>query len=399
MTLGQVGHHDSVFIIEGGKTSKSTTIMNTCLSVIQCYRPSKDKHFIRDKVCSMFTIEELKTARELLFTTCDPHEKYSYNGPQKSKSTEKERLHDAFGGIYGKMVKLDAEDLMPKLTVPCEDLLVLLALKDDNNHSACDRKFKEVNDKFQKVTEEIKEMSATFHSFVSIVTSKDVPTFKEPVLSGNPMCPEIRKRLLSTASKRSASEFSDDEALLTETDNDNNFEVPRHQRKRIALRAKSAKGKDDKLSFSNALKSKPKEKPPSKWGTLKSATSIKGAVPDIFLHNCDVDVTTADIFGHFQSQNVNLRKVEKLSHKDAARSSFKVSPPTQEDFDKILSGEILPEGIAVRKFIPRRRVFDENTSTLKVNPSHSSEPSRISDALSQLEKITTISMDCSKPTS
>ena len=395
MTLGQVGHHDSVFIIEGGKTSKSTTIMNTCLSVIQCYRSSKDKHFIRDKVCSMFSLEDVKAARELLFTTCDPHEKYSYNGPHKSKTSETERLHDAFGGIYGKMVKLDAEDLMPKFTVPCEDLSEILALKDSNDHSACDAKFKEVNEKFQKVTDEIKEMSATFHTVISIVTSGGTPTFKDPVMPANPIPPGTRNRLLSTASKRSVSEFSDDDDV--QLDSDQNFEIPRQQRKKIALKAKTPTVKNDKTkkTFSDALKLKPKEKLPSTWGTLKSTTSFKGAVPDIFLHSCDVNATTDDIMGHFQYHGVNLRKAEKLSHKDSARSSFKISPPSKEDFDKILTGEFLPEGVAARKFIPRRRIQDDSS---KGEPKQffSSSSNKINEALSELESIQVLGMECSQ---
>ena len=89
-------------------------------------------------------------------------------------------------------------------------------------------------------------------------------------------------------------------------------------------------------------------------------------------------------------------KVEKLSHKDAARSSFKVSPLSQEAYEKILSGEILPEGVAARKFLPQRRVIEDPIRG-GTRQFHSLLPTsaRLEEALSQLDMIEPSAMDCS----
>ena len=400
MVLGEVGHHDSVYVINGGESLKSTNIMNSCLSVIQCYRSSKDKHFIRDKVCSMFTFEQLKSARELLFKTCSPKEKYSYRGPQINSSTEKERSYDAFDGIFMKMVKLDADDTMPKFSVPSEDLMQLLVLG-DTEHTACDSKFQASDAKYERLAEEIKELKATFHSFVSIATSNTgIPSVK------NTIPPETRKRLLSTASKRSASELSvSDDESAKETTDDQTFEIPRHHRKKLSALSKKAKmspGKPQPITYSGVLSSKPKEKPRTTWGTIKSATSLKGAVPEIFLHNLDMEVTKEDVNGHFQGQNISLRDVVKLSHKEAARSSFKLSPVTKDDYDKILSGDVLPEGVGARQYIPPRRNNFINKSDQANNQASSGNMltvSRLNEALRQIDMISHSEKDFSKPTS
>ena len=121
--LGKTGNHPSVFHIEGEDSPQSVQILNTCLSFIECQRSSKNKHYIRDVTCEKFGLENLKIAREVLYTTCDPDQHYGYNGPQPGKSTELQRMHDAFDGIYTKLVKLDAEKKTPSFSVPSKELL------------------------------------------------------------------------------------------------------------------------------------------------------------------------------------------------------------------------------------------------------------------------------------
>ena len=83
--------------------------------------------------------------------------------------------------------------------------------------------------------------------------------------------------------------------------------------------------KDDENNIPNAKPSwsqiaQRKPPPPSTKGKVKSTTAFKGAVPEIFLYNCDINVTSTDVAEYFQSQNVKVRKVEKKSHQ------FSLSP-------------------------------------------------------------------------
>ena len=117
---------------------------------------------------------------------------------------------------------------------------------------------------------------------------------------------------------------------------------------------------------------------------------------DLFLYNCDITVTTQDVVDYYKANNIELRNVEKLSHKEAARTSFKLSSASQEDCDKILSGEILPEGIAVRKFIPRKFNPTSASQALHKKSSNQFRPtnsgntnisSRLDEAAMQLDNI------------
>ena len=355
MVLGTVGPHDSIFIIDGDQTPKSMNIRNACLAVIHSYMSSKDKLFIREQIFQIFNLDEIKAAREVLYKSCDPDARYKYNGP-KSTTNVRDKLNDAFEGIFSKLVKLDAEDSLPKFSVPSEDLVKILTVN-DKDHSSCDTKFEKVSSEFRKLSAEMSDLKSTFHSFVSVVTSDTKVNFDKPVSNGIPFA--TKQRLLSTGSKRSVDDVSEiDDNLLTETDNEGGFEFPRLQRKRMAKRPRVTTPKKDSQprQFSDAVKSaqKPKPKPPAAVGTAKSTNSFKSAVDDVFMYNCDLRVSSNDIIDWFKGKDITVRAVEKLSHEYASRTSFKVTPSNKEDHDKILSGEYLPEGIAVRKFIHRR---------------------------------------------
>ena len=117
MVLGSQGNHQSVYHVEGKNEPQSAQIVNTCLAYIHSQVSSKDKLTVKQASCLMFTWEQFKVARELLFRTADPEEHYGYYGPRVSENGKKE---DAFDGIFDKLVKLDAENKMPSISVPSE---------------------------------------------------------------------------------------------------------------------------------------------------------------------------------------------------------------------------------------------------------------------------------------
>ena len=190
--------------------------------------------------------------------------------------------------------------------------------------------------------------------------------------------------MLSSTSKRSASELSlsDEGEIVSDTDDhDQGYIIPRYHRKKLTKKPKMSPSKNNTNSYSGVVQSKSKEKLPSTWGKIKATSSFRGAVSDVFLHNLDMSVTVEDVKDYFKGENVSIRKVEKLSHQEAARSSFKLSPVTQEDYDKILSGQVLPEGVGVRKFIPPRR----NTTGISLQNNGQSSMSGKSSAVARFE--------------
>ena len=359
MSLGSAGNHPSVFEMDG--STPPTCILNACLAFIHCHMAVRDKLYIKGKTCSTFTLEQLKNAREQIFRFCEPDKSYGYRGP--NGKSDRDKAYDAFDGIYGKLVKLDAENKMPVLSAPSSDLMSLLTI------SGCEHG--EYDSKFMKIDEEISELKKTFHSFVSVVTA----SHSQPQLPKS-FPPGVRSRLLSTGSKRSASEISDednDDDVISVLDseshinNSEGFQLPRRQRqKQKRSRISSNDESKSKQSFSSILK-KPKEKPPSTWGKAKATSSFRGAVSDIFLYNLDFDVTAKDVQDYFEANSVTIRKIERKSHEQAQRTSFRMSVATQEMYDLILEGSLLPEGVAARRFIPPK--WNPNGEKTKVTTS------------------------------
>ena len=392
--LGSEGNHASVFNI-GDNTNYIT---NSVLAFIQCHMPSRDKQFIKGKTCSIFSLNQLREARERLFKYHDPNIKYKYNGPHSKN--ERDKILDAFEGIYNKLTKLDAEKKMPTFTVSSTDLLILLnangadKITEGHKHSDCDRKFEYV----EKQLEEIKK---TFHSFVTVVTSNSssIPQAKS-------IPPVIRQRLLSTSSKRSASEMSEDEddnisiTPSVEVNPTDGFQIPKRQQQKVKRAKRTSNQENGSNPLYSAMAKKPRSKPPSTWGTTKSTSTLKGAVPDIFLYNCDSRVTTEDVQDHFCSVNINIKSIQKMSHENSQRSSFKLSLTSQNEYDQILDPESgkLPEGIAARKYIPPRwKPSDSSKIISQSQVSSAFRSSRIQELLQQAndlpDELSTNAMD------
>lgn len=348
MVLGTAGNHPSVFHIgdSDGNSGQNSHIVNSCLSLIHSYMSSRDKQYIKGIVCSTFSLEKLKEARECIFKYAAPDADYKYRGPNSKQ--ERDKISDAFEGIFAKLVKLDAEDNLPTFSVPSVELAELLTIN-GNNQKNHDSRFKDYDKKFENMESQIEEIKKTFHSFVSVVTSSNQPQL--PINRSIP--PVIRNRLLSTGSKRSASEISSEDESVSVADSQD-FQLPRNQRKKAKRAKKNNANETVPLSgYSTAVK-KVREKPKSTWGTIQPTSRFKGAVPELFLYNCDRSVTSDDVLDYFKCQDINIRTIEKKSHVEAARSSFRISPSTQEEYDLISDGSVLPKGMAVRKFIPPR---------------------------------------------
>ena len=114
------GNHESVFALDG--PSGKVHIIDSCLSYIHCLMSSRDKQDIRNKVCSKFSLEQLKVSRQRIYEVYDESgKKYKYNGPHSKN--ERDKILDAFEGIFSKMVKLDAEDKMPLFSVSSRQCL------------------------------------------------------------------------------------------------------------------------------------------------------------------------------------------------------------------------------------------------------------------------------------
>ena len=89
----------------------------------------------------------------------------------------------------------------------------------------------------------------------------------------------------------------------------------------------------------------------------KDNEKIKGAVKvaDIYLGNCDLDVTHESISDYIlKEMNIVVNKCEPLVSRNVNCKSFKVNIKLS-DRQKLLAAEVLPEGIICRKFYSVRK--------------------------------------------
>ena len=153
-------------------------------------------------------------------------------------------------------------------------------------------------------------------------------------------------------------------------------------KKKVTSQPKSDSNvKNDKPSYSQVISRKPL--PPATKGTVKSTAVFRCAVPDVFLFNCHVKCSVEDVNEYYRNCDIKVRKVEKKSHELSARSSFKVSPESMGDYEKILSAEFLPEEVCARKYIFRKGKI--NTDRKEVFKSSNGLSPATNNLLAELE--------------
>ena len=73
----------------------------------------------------------------------------------------------------------------------------------------------------------------------------------------------------------------------------------------------------------------------------------------IFIYRVDAHVTVNDIIKHVQDYSINVLKLECVSNVNAKYKSFRLTTGIS-DFKRLLSDDLWPKGVCIRKFIPRR---------------------------------------------
>ena len=340
-------------------------ILNACLSFIRYTMISRDKLYIQDATCARFDIASIKNAHKVLHIFCDPTEKYTYKGPNKSSMREKS-IH-AFEQIYDKLKFLDARGQTPTIACPSDELHSILSM---NGH--CDHKVMEI--RFQKVEDDVsdlKSMEKTVEDLkrsVLALMSGTSPMYSASAAAMSAISPSTRDRvmgnsvgLVTTTRARSPSVASSkrnrSESDGSSDNSDLDFKVPKYHEKRVVRRDKKLKTSGDPKSYATSLKSgTPKSslnRRPANWGKSSEAScsGFAGAVPDAFLFNCAGNPTEQQVRDHLVSKKISVVNIKLKSGVEAYRRSFQVSLLTHTDYDNLLSGEFLPRGVGVKKFI------------------------------------------------
>lgn len=339
-------------------TSDGTSvILNPCLAYIKHLMGSQTKLSIQNIVCAKFDLDSLKSAREVLYKTSNPTEKYRYNGPQKA-NTEAEKAVHCLEGIFTKLQQLDQSASSLVFACPSNELECILNSStsptgDDINLFRLNKMEKDLHE-LKDVKNKVNDLQNTVLAMMtSPLYAVNQPAKPHLTQREFPVLPS-RDRSSSVAStKRVRNSESDDEPQL---DNDG-YQLSRRESKKLQQAEKRARTNIPSPLFSNAVKNgTPKASNKKKqfaWGksTEDSATKFKGVVPEIFITRCSVDTNTEDVVSDLREKGIIVKKAELKSKPEVSFRSFKLTVNTTKDYDKIISGEPLPPGVKVRPWI------------------------------------------------
>lgn len=357
------------------ETPTQPVIVNAVLAYIQHLMLSREKSMIQESVCARFEFEAIKSARQVIFTFCEPQTRYVYQGQHGKRSPREKSLH-ALEGIYDKLNILDQSGLTYIIACPSTDLHLLL-----NSNGPIDLKL--IEERFQKLEMEVPnlrslELSHTNlqNTVLALQSNLVFPPIRPDVVIPPPnssVLPSTADHVFHTPSKgRSDSVRSVKRALSTDSmdtgDNTDGFRLPTNQVKKLKRRKLSgskAGALDNGVAMNNNISSRRQ----GTWGKSSGATSndFGATVPDCFLYNCTRNTTVEGIIKNLKVHDIIVRSAERKSPEQAETLSFRVTLESMSDFDKLISGAFIPKRMKVREFIHFRRQASGKTPVRKSN--------------------------------
>ena len=347
---------------------------------------SKDKTYVQEATCAKFQLSTIKEAYELLFNHANPEKAFSYRGP--NQSTIREKSVHAFNEIYRILQKLDSDQKSPIIACPSEELRSVLPANGQIDFIAIDDRLRAVESDLNKLRYLEKSYNDLKGDVRTLQAAKQQPptiphTGIHPVTtnriiadSNHPM--HIRSRTSSVSSSKRGRESGDSDE---NSDNeDNPFRLSKYQEKKSKYREKRQKLTDDKNTYSKSLIegiAKPNTtRRPAVWGksTVDSDDTLSGAVPDLFIFNVVERPSEEKVKNFLTLKGISILEVKQMSHEDAYKRSFRVKVSTHTDYDKVMSGEFLPRGVAVKRFIyGRQKSNPSQWNTTSMSHPHTSD--------------------------
>ena len=74
----------------------------------------------------------------------------------------------------------------------------------------------------------------------------------------------------------------------------------------------------------------------------------------LFIYRVSKTTITEDLSSYIRDQDVEVRSLERVSHRDAKFQSYKLET-SKDDFKKLFNSDIWPSGICVRQYTPPRK--------------------------------------------
>ena len=330
----------------------ATIILNAVLTYIHSMFMNKDKLYVQERTLRAFDLQALHKAHKDLFLFLQPNEKYGYYGPRVDDEMRKVA---AFEEIYSKMQTADAIK-NAIFACPSRDLR-MIPMTYTESHAPCTQK---INSMKHDMQQQIDEMKNSLHAVISRNKLTSIPTNVQPSSNATASTP-LRPRTDSLKRKASMSSDRDGslEMSLYEDAVDLAFiPVTHNNRKKQRLENNMKKNV-------NSTQVKNKE---AVWGKGQGSTAgFQGVppkpryVPQVFIFRCNPQTTTEEIVkNHLLMHDIKVLEVKQKSHEQAQFKSFKVTVEKQVDFNKLISGEFVPQYVKVKRYFTPRSEREVN---------------------------------------
>ena len=154
-------------------------ILNACLSHCMCLMTINSKDAVLDAIIAAYDFLTIKEASELIHKYSEPDKQFRYKNPNNSPSERAKAVH-VFKGLFTCLQKLDAENKLPVIACPSEQLhLFLRRYESGNVHLTCDVKIQQIQILCdQKIDSAIKslglqmdEIKKSFNNYNTVISS------------------------------------------------------------------------------------------------------------------------------------------------------------------------------------------------------------------------------------
>ena len=337
-------------------TSANTIILNACLTMIHSLMLTVDRFKVREEILAAFDLDALKSAREALFSFVVP------GGPGfrgANHSSDREKCIQCFESIYTKMSEVDATEVPVIFACPSRDLHLLPRKSAQNDsHAACTEKINQLHSHLQQQIDAIIHSSRSFTAVDATGRSADAPRVDRST--------PLRPRSESVKRKNSSEGLDDSlDKSVYEDAQEQGFTFQRDYRRKLARR----EGRSDvgntvipsvtglQLPIQRNQSSMSRKRPDTSiTGKGQSSTSgFKGVppkpryIPQVFIFRCDSESSTEEkVKAHLLGEHIKVLQVKQVSREGSFFKSFRVTVEKKEDFDKLMTGNHVPQYVKVR---------------------------------------------------
>ena len=333
-----------------------TVVINPTL----CYMAASLDNSPADHICKcchdFYTLEELNTAKNVLWEVGDKSIMPAFK--KRRDSSNRSEASAVLSDMITVLQKLDAAQKMPKFAVDISGLnrIPKAIPSETNSISMCER-LARLENRMAAAEEcistnvckviEIEDKVKSQKSYASALTATEMPPPSSiPPVRHHKRNVDKEKHEGKVGQREVPKESNDIRRVDSLTSLTSNVSRP----------SATTDGFEYPSTYMKKNRRKKHITGTSRTGKLQGAPEPSR---DIFVYRVSKEATETVIGEHMLEQNVEVRRVEKVSNVNAKYGSFKVELKLS-DLEKVLDANFWPEGVCVRRFFQPRKSENHN---------------------------------------